>query len=183
MSAKWTAADFDAQVAKVGARHGVAVVNRRVESPVVIPAPAAKVRAKPPRGSTLIEPEVLRPLITVRVPLKLGRGGNSRENEFVRSKRVATERSSVALMLLTAPKEPQAWLAEGGKLTVRITRIAPTKLDRFENLPMSEKSVADAVALWLGYDDRRPEVEYEARQRSEGARVFGVQLDFMQRFQ
>lgn len=52
----------------------------------------------------------------------------------------------------------EAWRREGNPwpappLTITLTRLAPRKLDKHDNLPMSFKAVVDAIAKWLRIDD------------------------------
>lgn len=73
-----------------------------------------------------------------------------------------------------------AWLQPFPPYVVRITRIAPGKLDRRDNLNGSGKYVIDAIASYFGLDDSEA---YEDRirfdqveQRSEGRGVYAVEI-------
>ena len=56
---------------------------------------------------------------------------------------------------------------------VTITRLAPTSLDS-DNLQGSAKHVRDAIAAWLGVDDRDPRVTWHVGQ--ERQKTYGVRL-------
>lgn len=97
---------------------------------------------------------------SILVPIKTVSGMNVREHWGARSKRVGRERDAVGMMLtqLQKPELP---------CVVRLTRIGPSNgLDPFDNLPSALKPAVDAVAAWLGVDDRKSElVRYECAQR------------------
>jgi hypothetical protein len=86
-------------------------------------------------------------------------GLNVREHHMVRARRVKEERALVGWHIRPHPKPATP-------CTVVLTRIAPSGgLDPFDNLPSSMKGVADAVAEWLGIDDKRSDlVKYEVKQ-------------------
>lgn len=87
------------------------------------------------------------------------RGGmNSREHHMARARRVKSERAVVGWYLRShaTPTLP---------CVVTLTRIAPSSgIDPFDNLPSSLKGVVDAIAEWIGIDDKDPAVKYEAKQ-------------------
>lgn len=91
--------------------------------------------------------------------LRTGRGGNNREHWAGRARRVRAEREAVSWSLLgrTKPTLP---------CVVLLTRVAPSAGLDDDNLAGALKSVRDAVAQWLGVDDRdRETVRYEYAQR------------------
>jgi len=95
----------------------------------------------------------------IETPLRLGRGGNAREFHYERSRRVRKERHAVGFLLrqFQRPATPCGFV---------ITRIAPGNgLDPHDNLPMACKSACDAIAEWMGVDDKRADViSYRFRQ-------------------
>lgn len=95
----------------------------------------------------------------VELPLRTSGGLNSREHWRARAKRVKSEREAVTWALVGKPKPAIPCL-------VTLTRIAPSAgLDPFDNLPSSLKGCVDAVAAWLGIDDRKSDlVRYQCRQ-------------------
>lgn len=133
------------------------------------------------KGATLIPPEVYAALLVVRVPMKLGRGQNEREHWTAKAARVKREHEAMAVALAGPLPHDLAELrraADEMGLTVRITRIAPKHLDD-DNATASAKAVRDSIAAWLGIDDGDARVRYEVRQRCEGARTYGVQVEFL----
>lgn len=102
------------------------------------------------------------------IPLRTGRGLNSREHWSARSRRVKAEREAVtwALVGRDKPRTP---------CTVLLTRVAPSNGLDDDNLAGALKAVRDAVATWLQVDDRdRETVRYEYTQR-RGA--WGVEIE------
>ena len=66
-------------------------------------------------------------------------------------------------------------------LVVTVTRVAPGRgLDEHDNLPGACKHVVDAVAAWLGIDDRDPRISWRYAQCSDG-RTVGVGIRFERR--
>lgn len=83
--------------------------------------------------------------MTVLLPLRLVSRANQREHWAVRNKRDKAEKRTTRLMLpKVAPPLP---------VVVHLTRVAPRALDD-DNLRGAFKAVRDAVAEWLGADDR-----------------------------
>ena len=102
------------------------------------------------------------------IPMRTGRGLNSREHWAQRSKRVRTERDTVGWCLAGRPKPALP-------CAVLLTRVAPSMGLDDDNLAGSLKAVRDAVAAWLQVDDRdRETVRYEYAQR-RGA--WGVEIE------
>lgn len=97
--------------------------------------------------------------LRVTIPNFKTRGGlNSREHHMARARRVRSERALVGWSLAGE-------LHPALPCVVTLTRIAPsTGLDEFDNLPSSLKGCVDAIAEWLGVDDKHPSVKYQARQ-------------------
>jgi hypothetical protein len=85
------------------------------------------------------------------VPIRTGRGQNSREHHMARARRVRSERNAVGWSLRAAARPIPP-------CTVLLTRIAPSQGLDDDNLSGSLKAARDAVAEWLGVDDRHTEI-------------------------
>lgn len=87
--------------------------------------------------------------------LRVVSAANMREHWATRAARVRKERQNFALGVVAAGVGNQ--IREMPKLYRRIevtmTRLAPRRLDRADNLPYSMKSFVDALAALLGVDD------------------------------
>lgn len=106
---------------------------------------------------------------SITVPLRTPPGQNARELWPQRSRRVKAERQAVGLVLNTCrkPRIP---------CSVVLTRIAPSAGLDDDNLTGALKSVRDAVATWLGVDDRdRMTVRYRYAQMRG---PWGVRIEF-----
>ena len=85
-------------------------------------------------------------------------GMNTREHWRVRAKRVRGEKSVIGWELAGVKKPPTPCV-------VLLTRVAPSAGLDDDNLAGALKSVRDAVADWIGVDDKlRDIVRYECRQ-------------------
>lgn len=103
----------------------------------------------------------------ILVPIKTGRGMNSREHWTARTRRVKAERHAVAWALSGASRPELPCI-------VTLTRLAPSNGLDDDNLAGSLKAVRDQVAEWLGVDDRRREIvryEYEQRRAPWGVEI------------
>jgi len=101
------------------------------------------------------------------IPIKTGRGLNSREHWAQRSRRVKSEREAVGWML-PGKRYPLPCV-------VTLTRIAPSKGLDGDNLQGSLKAIRDSVAAWLGVDDADSRVTWQySQQRGE----YGVRIEF-----
>lgn len=94
--------------------------------------------------------------------------GVSRGGMFARAAEVRKQRDWVSLKLrLTIGDNTQE-----GPLVVTVTRVYPGRgLDPHDNLPGACKHVVDAIARWLGRDDRDPSITWRYAQRSCGKDV------------
>ena len=111
-------------------------------------------------------------LAPVDIPLRTGSGLNGREHYMARARRVKAERQAAAWALHGRP-------APDLPCTVLLTRIAPSVGLDDDNLVGALKGVRDAVAEWLGVDDRcRDIVRYRYEQASG---PWGVQVGFESR--
>ncbi len=92
--------------------------------------------------------------------LRTGRGLNDREHWRVRAKRVKAEKERAAWELAKWAEKPPL------PAVVTLTRFAPSNGLDDDNLAGSLKGVRDAVAAWLGVDDRdRSRVRYVYEQQ------------------
>lgn len=88
--------------------------------------------------------------------------------------KVKKQRADVDMVLRSklgnTPPEPP--------LTVTVTRVAPGQLDAHDNLPGSCKAIVDAIAAWLGLDDRDPRLSWQYDQRRDGRTVgVGIRIE------
>lgn len=93
------------------------------------------------------EPPRFQPLV-VLVPVRIESNANKREHWTKRAKRSKAHRTATALMLQTCGRKPPEL-----PVKVTLTRIAPRSLDT-DNLAGGFKGLRDAVAEWLGADDK-----------------------------
>lgn len=92
------------------------------------------------------------------IPMRTVPGMNAREHWHARASRVRREKHTVGWELKAATKPPTP-------CTVVLTRIAPSNGLDDDNLAGALKSVRDAVADWLGVDDKhRHIVRYQYEQ-------------------
>ena len=87
----------------------------------------------------------------------------------VRHRRAQEQRKAVALLVreLRKPTLP---------CVVTLTRIAPNMLDS-DNVVSAPKRVRDALATWIGVDDRDPRVTWVVGQERAGVREYGVRVE------
>jgi len=90
------------------------------------------------------EPPRFQPLV-VQLPLRIQSNANKREHWTKRAQRAKEHKRTAAFML---PRDAPAL-----PVKVTLTRIAPRALDT-DNLAGGFKAVRDAVAEWLGADDK-----------------------------
>ena len=100
--------------------------------------------------------------------------GTTRGARFAAAAKVRRTRDAVEMVLRSrlgnAPSLP---------LIVTVTRVAPGRgLDAHDNLPGACKHVVDAVAKWLGIDDRDPRVSWRYDQKADGRTVgVGIRIE------
>lgn len=106
----------------------------------------------------------------VEIPgLRLVSEANAHEHYRVRVDRAAAHHDAVAMHL-----RPRRKVAPPA--VVVVTRLAPGSLDS-DNLQGSAKHVRDAIAKWMGVDDRDPRVTWRVAQERTRAGIYGVRLD------
>ncbi len=125
-------------------------------------------------------------LASVVIPLRLPSLANMRGHWSKKARIVKAQRDAVTLALkdrrMAAVNVMRAWLhgefldGQHDVLVTTITRCAPRQLDPHDNLPMSCKPTIDAVAAYLGLDDRDARLRFVCRQ--EKAKWPSIRIDF-----
>lgn len=105
----------------------------------------------------------------ILIPIRTGRGQNDRGHWRTKHRRTKGQLGAVGLVLNTKPKPAVP-------CSVLLTRVAPSNGLDDDNLTGALKAVRDAVAAWLGVDDRhRDQVRYRyAQERGP----WGVRIEF-----
>jgi len=63
-------------------------------------------------------------------------------------------------------------------LRVTVTRVYPGTVDGHDSLPLACKHIVDAIAAWLGVDDRSPDLTWCYDQRRDGKTVgVGIRIE------
>jgi hypothetical protein len=97
----------------------------------------------------------MREHLELELPLPLPSLNNMREHPMAKHDRVAMVRRLITAALEAQPVRPFQILGGPGQvLIVRLTRLSPRDLDD-DNLASALKSSRDAIAEWLGVDDRQ----------------------------
>lgn len=105
--------------------------------------------------------------------LRTQRGMNTREHYMARARRVRQEKRIVAVHLGT-------WAKPATPCRITLTRFAPSNGLDDDNLAGALKGVRDAVAEWIGVDDRdRKTVRYEYEQQ-RGPWAVGIEWQAME---
>ncbi len=116
--------------------------------------------------------------VTVTWPMVLPSVANLREHWSKRAKRNKIQRQATRLALFAYGVqqriETSGGLASLKRLAVRLTRIAPRKLDD-DNLQGAFKAIRDEVAAYFGVDDADPRIRFEYAQAKGKA---SVRIDF-----
>lgn len=109
--------------------------------------------------------------VVVEIPLAaaLPSAANARGHTLARAGSIARHRALVVQVLRALVRTPPA-----GDLVVCCTRIAPRALDD-DNAAGAVKASRDAVAEWLGVDDRNPRVTWRVDQ-ARGAPALRVEI-------
>lgn len=105
-------------------------------------------------------------VVKVTIPgMRLENPLNRRQHWRTVSRRGKAEKDRTRWVLMSAARPRGAPTAEQ-PWTVTVTRCGPGMLDRHDALPASAKHVVDAVAEWIGVDDKRHDlVRYVYDQR------------------
>jgi len=149
-------------------------------APVVFgPGGRVKTQAGVARDGDPLSPEKVSdfPLTnSVTVPLRTTRGQNDREHHMARTKRVRKEHIAVGWSLVHAFGRRSPFVPP---LRVTLTRHAPsTGLDD-DNLSGSMKAVRDAVADYLGVDDKHSSVVRYAYAQKRTSRTWAVRIEII----
>lgn len=137
-------------------------------APAPDPAPTSPVAASalPPStsGPSVATNASAGRVVAVEVPLAVRSLGNRREHWRARARRVERTHKLVRAALAGhAPPSPP--------VVVELERVGWNRLD-VDGLVAGSKDVVDAVARWLGVDDRSPLVRWRLSQRTTRARRF-----------
>ena len=118
--------------------------------------------------------------LTITIPLQTvsesnGRG-LTRGAAIAKSSRIKRQRLTITQYLHADGIAPAHWLSLA-PLTVGLVRISPYRLDD-DNLRGALKSTRDAVAAWLGIDDRDSRVQWDYAQRRGAVREQAISITF-----
>jgi len=105
----------------------------------------------------------------IEIPIRTKSTANLREHWAVKAKRAKLERMTVYASLLG--NDPP-----GLPLVVKLTRIAPRKLDS-DNLSSSFKAIRDGIADWLQVDDGRDEIEWSYSQQKGKPKQYAIRIE------
>lgn len=106
----------------------------------------------------------------VTIPIRTKSEANQREHWHKKADRAKSQRATVGMVVrarMTRPTLP---------CVVKLTRIAPKALDS-DNLYGSFKATRDAIADWLGIDDRDPRVTYLCEQERGAPKTYAVRVE------
>ena len=102
--------------------------------------------------------------MTLYIPLRIVNENNLRTHWAVKARRTKEQR-----MIVTGCLNGLGGISRGAlysaamRHTLTLTRIAPRMLDGSENLPNAFKATVDAIAKYLGINDRLMLVKYAQR--------------------
>ena len=111
-------------------------------------------------------------MISKILPIKTVSETNQREHWAARHRRRKKQRRNTYLLLCQERQE------RAEAFTIRLTRIAPRKLDS-DNLLSSMKAVRDGVADWLGMDDADPSLAFEYAQTKGEPKQYAVRVEIV----
>ena len=107
------------------------------------------------------------------IPIRTESEMNLREHWRSRAARAKEQRMICDLALSTAI--PKSQLPENSVMTVRLTRVAPRKLDG-DNLQGSFKHIRDSIAAALGVDDRSERYAWVYGQEKGKPKEYSVRI-------
>jgi crossover junction endodeoxyribonuclease RusA len=110
--------------------------------------------------------------LLVMLPLRTVSEANTHGHWRTKAKRVKMQRTT-ARMMLTLDKR---WCAKQNHFDVRLTRIAPKKLDS-DNLAISNKAIRDGIADAIGIDDGSSKFSWEYRQETGRPKEYAVKVE------
>lgn len=103
----------------------------------------------------------------VFIPIRTRSLTNAREHWSAKHRRARAERHAAYMMT------PKAELP----CTVRLTRVAPRKLDSHDNLRESNKNLVDGIADRLETTDNDPRITWEYAQERGKPKEYGVRVE------
>lgn len=107
--------------------------------------------------------------VWLRLPIWTINEKNCREHWSVKSRRTARQRAAVIAALM-----PRVGACGAKSFAVKLSRIAPRKLDVGDNLPRALSAIRDGIADCLGIDDGDPRIEWSYDQTTSP--VYGVEV-------
>lgn len=114
-------------------------------------------------------------MISITLPIRTVSEANKREHWAVTARRIKEQRGVAKLTMqsLLAPDEmPGSWT----KTVIRLTRIAPCKLDS-GNLEVSFKGVQDGIADAIGFDDGDARLTWQYAQERGEPKQYAVRVE------
>lgn len=130
--------------------------------------------------TTLIQPKA--------IPKKLLDGVHEITHEYRLQSRANERRHWAAKARLTKQERGLGWQLAGTllgqtppflPLKITLTRIAPRKLDKDDNLPMAWKAIKDGICDYLGVDDRTKGIVWVYAQRKPSQpRTYHIKITF-----
>jgi hypothetical protein len=112
-------------------------------------------------------------VIEVEMDMKIVSVANMRLHWAAKARLTKSQRQKTRNALAAVA---QSFGVEVLPVTVVLTRVAPRRLDG-DNLQSGFKAVRDGVADWLGVDDGSSLVDWQYAQRSDGPKVYKVEIE------
>lgn len=110
-------------------------------------------------------------VLCVLLPLRIVSVLNLREHWSKRGARASLHRTTAKIAMRQACRVPPQ-----GDMTITLTRIAPRKMDRHENLPAGFKAVVDGIADWLEIDDGDERLTFAYAQRTGKPKEYAAEV-------
>ena len=110
--------------------------------------------------------------VKVKLPIRTVSELNQRDHWAVKHRRVKTQKREVGYSLIQATNRRPTLPCD-----VWLTRIAPRELDEGDNLNGSFKAIRDAIAHWMGVDDRSKEITWKYNQRKGKTGEYAVIIE------
>ncbi len=99
--------------------------------------------------------------------------GVSRGARMGAAARIRKQRADVTMVLRS-----RFGVSPAPPLTITVTRVAPGALDAHDNLPPACKAIVDAIAAWIGLDDRDPRLTWRYAQARDGkSYAVGIRIE------
>ncbi len=114
-------------------------------------------------------------LVRVDVPIRTVSEANQRGHWAKRARRASEQRSAARMALATQPARTPV-----GPLCIRLTRIAPKRLDS-DNVHGALKAVRGGVADYLGVDDGDSSLTWEVAQQRGKPNEYAVKIEIWRR--